>query len=344
MPYGTEVTETVTVGNNANAEVLVDPYVTILGYPETDIIPAGVWNFRMHHYVSSNTNITKAVYRVYKRSAAGVEDLLFFVESAEINATTVTEYLTNYVQMSDIILDTTDRIVIKVFGKSDRSPQTVAFNFVYGGTARSSWVKTTLFIKGIAGTTGATGPTGASGTNGTTGATGPTGASGQSITGATGPTGVSGSNGATGPTGALGSNGATGATGPTGASGSNGATGVTGPTGATGATGAEPQATYANTTSPGSTETINFDNGTVQRLVLDANTAITLSATATVGTFLLAIVQPASGGPRIPTWSTGIEWPGGTAPTLSTAADAVDIITLAKFNSVWWGVYNLDFK
>jgi hypothetical protein len=141
----------------------------------------------------------------------------------------------------------------------------------------------------------------------------------------------------------MGSDGATGATGagPTGSTGPTGPEG--GPLGPTGPTGVEPQATYLGTTgATDGTETINFDNGSVQRLILNAATAITLSATATVGTYLLLLVQGTTG--CTGTWTTTVEWPGGAGPTLSTANGSVDIITLAKANGSWWGMYNLDFK
>jgi hypothetical protein len=517
---GTQVDEVITVGANSNAEVIVDSYATVLGFPDTVLIPAGRWRFNMHHYVDNATNITKAMYRVYKRASDTTETLLFFAESAEINATTQTLYVTEYSQAADITLLTTDRIVIKVFGKSDRTPGSIQFHFVYAGTANASNIETPLFIKGIVGNTGATGPTGPSGN------TGPSGSNGSSVTGNTGPTGPSGNAGPTGPSGntgitgaigeslgkrlylnntssdisgykvlgyypdssaqatlvtaignngysnvliasfatpvgypneyalpdgywdfnikcslsngsyynvlvfyvykrssagveselfyletglisnttlqnvnfryqissgysldptdrivvkvyaksdvsgstinistviggyqnlsyvqttlnVIGSNGVTGPSGPTGPSGSNGSTGATGPsgpsgnTGVTGPTGTE---TYLNTTTPGSTETINFDNGSIQRLVLDADTAITLSTSATAASYLLIVVQPASGVARVPTWVSTIEWAGGTAPTFSTANNSIDIVTLCRANSTWFGMFNLDFK
>jgi hypothetical protein len=233
-PDGTQADEQVTVGNNASAEVLVDPYATELGYPSSSIVPAGIWTMKVYHYVDNATGVTNAVYRVYKISSEGAETLIAGPwVSDEINATTPTLYQKDFSIISDIPLVSTDRIVIRVFGKSTRTPGTVQFHSIYGGNTYVSRVLTTLNIKGVLGSTGATGPTGASGQS-ITGATGPTGASGQSITGATGPTGAGiqgpqGIAGDTGPTGASGQS-ITGATGPTGA-GIQGATGPTGPTG-----------------------------------------------------------------------------------------------------------------
>jgi hypothetical protein len=55
------------------------------------------------------------------------------------------------------------------------------------------------------------------------------------------------------------------------------------------------------------------------------------------------LVQDGDGN-RVPTWSTTVKWAGGIAPTFSPAANAVDIVTLAKINSAWWGMVNVDFK
>lgn len=129
-----------------------------------------------------------------------------------------------------------------------------------------------------------------------------------------------------------------------------GFTGITGPTGSTGiagttgATGSEPQATFLATTGAtgGASETIDFDNGTIQKLVLMSNTAITLSATAAVGSFLLMLKQGTTG--CTGAFGTTVNWPGGTEPTLSTSLDAIDIVTLAKADGAWYGMFNLDFK
>lgn len=42
----------------------------------------------------------------------------------------------------------------------------------------------------------------------------------------------------------------------------------------------------------------------------------------------LLLTQPASGGPSTVTWPSNVKWPGGTAPTLSTAANATDWVRL----------------
>jgi hypothetical protein len=73
-----------------------------------------------------------------------------------------------------------------------------------------------------------------------------------------------------------------------------------------------------------------------------ANTAITLSATPTVGSYLLLLFKGATGAAA--TWTTTVEWPGGSAPILTEAWNSVDMVALALAGGSWWGVYNLDMK
>jgi hypothetical protein len=96
--------ESITVGNNASAEVLVDPYVTDLNFPNIETIPAGIWMFNMRHYVDNAGDVTNAVYRVFKipYNGGAETDLFGAIVSAEINATVATTYVTNYTQVSPV--------------------------------------------------------------------------------------------------------------------------------------------------------------------------------------------------------------------------------------------------
>lgn len=110
------------------------------------------------------------------------------------------------------------------------------------------------------------------------------------------------------------------------------------------AAGLPPGETYTNTAASGAgAVTIDFSTAALQRLVLTGNCALTLTAATLPQTCILMLVQDGTG-TRIPTWSTTIKWAGGTAPTLSTAINSVDILTFARINSVWYGMFNLDFK
>ena len=141
VPKGaTEVDENVTVKSN---RVLVDSYITDIGYPGVTEYPAGLWRFRTFHYVNSASGNTNAVFEVYNRTAGGTETLLFTAVSEDINALTVTEYLTSYVQTTAYPVALTDRIVVKVYGQTDHASN-IIFHWVYEGSTHTSHIQTTL--------------------------------------------------------------------------------------------------------------------------------------------------------------------------------------------------------
>lgn len=94
----------------------------------------------------------------------------------------------------------------------------------------------------------------------------------------------------------------------------------------------------------GTSATINWNNGNKQKITLTGN--VTLSFTdAGDGSFQLVLVQDDSGDRTI-TWPANVKWPGGTAPTLSTAASSIDIVSFLydQTADVYYGVASLDFQ
>ena len=61
------------------------------------------------------------------------------------------------------------------------------------------------------------------------------------------------------------------------------------------------------------------------------------------GKFTLKLKQDATGG-RTATFPATVKWAGGTAPTLSTGANAVDIISFLWDGTNYYGVASLDFS
>lgn len=74
----------------------------------------------------------------------------------------------------------------------------------------------------------------------------------------------------------------------------------------------------------------DFDNGLMQRMTLTGNLAAFNNPTnvQTGDVFVIELVQDGTGSRTVTSWGSNINWPGGTAPTLSTDANARDIITL----------------
>lgn len=83
-----------------------------------------------------------------------------------------------------------------------------------------------------------------------------------------------------------------------------------------------------------------------------SNATITIGATGRTLTitnpvageyYTVKVVQDATGSRTITTWPTGIKWAGGAAPTLSTAANAIDIISFYYDGTNYFGTYQLGF-
>lgn len=77
-----------------------------------------------------------------------------------------------------------------------------------------------------------------------------------------------------------------------------------------------------------------------QRFVLGGNITVSLPGTAPSSgegfSRTYTFVQDATGGRTI-TWPTGIKWDSGVKPTLSTAANAIDVITIMWNGTEWIG-------
>ncbi len=96
---------------------------------------------------------------------------------------------------------------------------------------------------------------------------------------------------------------------------------------------------YVNSSIPtntsGATITINWNLGNIQTLTLNqvGTTIEFTNPSVGYGRFTTFVKQDATGSRTVTTWDTDIRWPGGSAPVLSTAANAVDIISC-----IWDGV------
>ncbi len=87
----------------------------------------------------------------------------------------------------------------------------------------------------------------------------------------------------------------------------------------------------------GASHTFTISTGTVQTATLTASTPCTFTMpTATSGTsFILRLTQAASG--MTTATFTGVQFAGGTAPTITATASAVDIISFIAIGSTWYG-------
>lgn len=111
-----------------------------------------------------------------------------------------------------------------------------------------------------------------------------------------------------------------------------------------GAPGADaPALTYQDHGNTGASVTCNATTANVHRLVLNAAT-VTFTfagapASGTPGLLRLRCIQDGTGG-RLASWPGSVVWVAGVAPTLSTAAGAVDIIDFETDDggTTWYGI------
>ena len=94
----------------------------------------------------------------------------------------------------------------------------------------------------------------------------------------------------------------------------------------------------------GATIPIDWDNGATQYVVLGASgRTVTFANPVNGAVYRFIIIQDGSGSQTITTWPT-IKWAGGAAPTLSTTAAYIDIVTLLYCNGVYYGDISTDFR
>lgn len=88
---------------------------------------------------------------------------------------------------------------------------------------------------------------------------------------------------------------------------------------------------FANTETPsGTTETVDWNNGINQAIDLGSATGdvtVTLSHPKTGAWYTLKIIQDDTT-PRNIAWPGTVLWPGGSTPTISVGASAIDLVKL----------------
>lgn len=93
----------------------------------------------------------------------------------------------------------------------------------------------------------------------------------------------------------------------------------------------------------GANKTIDWTAGNYQSIILNSTpTVLTFTAPPGVASVHLFLIQDA-GGSKTVTWPT-IKWGEGLVPTLTTTANAVDIVTFVWTGSSWYGMAGWDFR
>lgn len=99
------------------------------------------------------------------------------------------------------------------------------------------------------------------------------------------------------------------------------------------------EAVFANGNS-GTSKAINLDNGNLQSVTITGNVAMTLTAPTHPGKMTLIVTQDGTGH----TYSiAGLLFPGGVAPTYSTAANKIDVISIIWDGTNFYGMGGIAF-
>ncbi len=107
---------------------------------------------------------------------------------------------------------------------------------------------------------------------------------------------------------------------------------------------------FAPTNTPfiatGAAQTINWNDGNFQMLSLAAgsgNVTLTLVNPLPGGSYVLKVIQRASSPANI-VWPVTVKWPSGTAPTISTGANAIDLVSLIWDGTNYFGSVVQNFS
>lgn len=93
----------------------------------------------------------------------------------------------------------------------------------------------------------------------------------------------------------------------------------------------------------GTADTINWNNGNKQKSTVTDDVTYTFTAPAGPCNLTLRLVVGASP-PHTITWPATVKWPGGTAPTLSTTENDVDVISFYYDGTNYYGDFSQDFS
>ena len=104
---------------------------------------------------------------------------------------------------------------------------------------------------------------------------------------------------------------------------------------------------YTTVTATSGAITFDYSVGNAYSHTLTANiTSITISNAPTdYGEIIIRFVQNNTGNFTVSGWPASVLWPGGTAPTITAAANSEDIVTLKWFGGTdWYGDYSQDYQ
>ena len=131
----------------ASGEVLLAAFITPDGSPGVTMIAPGLWRSRAYFNTTSAVGLTHIEFKIYNRSATGVETKLFYKPfiTQDIDNSVSTEFLTSYARRNATTLFDGDRIVIKIYASSSNLPARTV-SMVVGGNLRASMIESGWYI------------------------------------------------------------------------------------------------------------------------------------------------------------------------------------------------------
>lgn len=93
----------------------------------------------------------------------------------------------------------------------------------------------------------------------------------------------------------------------------------------------------------GAADTIDWGNGNKQKSTLTDNATFTFTNPGGACNVVLNLVQDGTGS-RNPTWPASVKWAGGSEPTWSTGAGAIDIVSFYFDGTNYYGAANIGFS
>lgn len=99
---------------------------------------------------------------------------------------------------------------------------------------------------------------------------------------------------------------------------------------------------YYSAGNSGASLTIDWNNGASQHVTMTGNCTFTFSNPAQPGWYALRLAQDGTGS-RTATWPATVKWSGAAAPTLTTTASRVDLVTFYWDGAAYLGASILNF-
>jgi len=119
-------------------------FLSPVGYPSVNLLPAGIWSFYLHTYKTNVGDSFTAYAQVYKKTSGGTETLLFTTDPGTVDGVSPTPRMVlTDVYYSGTSLDLTDRILVVIKG-TNGGTSTSTLTLVTEGSLYYSYATTTF--------------------------------------------------------------------------------------------------------------------------------------------------------------------------------------------------------